>query len=469
MRTTVIALGLVAAADAFVTSPAFFGGNTAIAASKSSAANAFAPSLRTTAPAQGRLSLREGRASGIKMMAAAKKSVGDLGKAELEGKKVLIRCDLNVPLDGKKITDDTRIRASIPTIKHLLDNGARVAVSSHLGRPKGPEDKFSLGPCADRLTELLGQDVKITKDCIGDETKAAVDALKDGECLLLENVRFYPEEEKNDSAFAKKLAAPFDMYVNDAFGTAHRAHASTAGATEFLKPSVAGFLLQKELDYLDGAVSSPKRPFAAIVGGSKVSSKIGVIDSLMEKCDVLVIGGGMVFTFLKARGLEVGSSLVEEDKLDLAKSLEAKAKEKGIKLILPSDVVLADKFDANANTKVSKVEDIEDGWMGLDNGPEATKEIQAELAKCKTIIWNGPMGVFEMASFETGTKSMMDTMVEATTKGVLTVIGGGDTATCCVKYKTEDKVSFVSTGGGASLELLEGKELPGITALSDGK
>uniref|UniRef100_A0A6U4N8M0 Phosphoglycerate kinase n=2 Tax=Hemiselmis andersenii TaxID=464988 RepID=A0A6U4N8M0_HEMAN len=465
MRTTVIALGLVAAADAFVTSPAFFGGNTAIAASKSSAANAFAPSLRTTAPAQGRLSLREGRASGIKMMAAAKKSVGDLGKAELEGKKVLIRCDLNVPLDGKKITDDTRIRASIPTIKHLLDNGARVAVSSHLGRPKGPEDKFSLGPCADRLTELLGQDVKITKDCIGDETKAAVDALKDGECLLLENVRFYPEEEKNDSAFAKKLAAPFDMYVNDAFGTAHRAHASTAGATEFLKPSVAGFLLQKELDYLDGAVSSPKRPFAAIVGGSKVSSKIGVIDSLMEKCDVLVIGGGMVFTFLKARGLEVGSSLVEEDKLDLAKSLEAKAKEKGIKLILPSDVVLADKFDANANTKVSKVEDIEDGWMGLDNGPEATKEIQAELAKCKTIIWNGPMGVFEMDKFAAGTNDVAKTLAECTGKGAITIIGGGDSVAAVEKAGLADKMSHISTGGGASLELLEGKVLPGVAAL----
>merc|ERR1711966_537496 len=309
--------------------------------------------------------------------------------------------------------------------------------------------------------------VKMTKSCIGDETTKMVDGLKNGECLLLENVRFFPEEEKNDNAFAKKLAAPFDMYVNDAFGTAHRAHGSTAGVTEFLKPSVAGFLLQKELDYLDGAVSNPKRPFAAIVGGSKVSSKIGVIDSLMEKCDVLVIGGGMVFTFLKARGLNVGSSLVEEDKLELAKELEAKAKAKGIKLILPSDVVLADKFDAKANTKVSKVEDIEDGWMGLDNGPEATKEIQAELSKCKTIIWNGPMGVFDMDAFAKGTNDVASTLAECTGKGAITIIGGGDSVAAVEKAGLAEKMSHISTGGGASLELLEGKVLPGVAALQE--
>mmetsp|Transcript_37937 Transcript_37937/g.74112 ORF Transcript_37937/g.74112 Transcript_37937/m.74112 type:complete len:468 (-) Transcript_37937:719-2122(-) len=466
MRTTVIALGFLAAADAFSTAPVFLGSNKGLAVSKTSAANAFAPSLRTSA-VSGRVALREGRATGIKMMAAAKKSVGDMTKKELEGKKVLIRCDLNVPLDGKKITDDTRIRASIPTIEHLLKNGARVAISSHLGRPKGPEDKYSLAPCAERLSELLGKKVAMTKDCIGDETAKQVEALKNGEALLLENVRFYPEEEKNDNAFAKKLAAPFDMYVNDAFGTAHRAHGSTAGVTEFLKPSVAGFLMQKELDYLDGAVANPKRPFAAIVGGSKVSSKIGVIDSLMEKCDVLVIGGGMVFTFLKARGLNVGSSLVEEDKIELAKELEAKAKAKGIKFILPTDVVLADKFDAKANTKVAKVEDIEDGWMGLDNGPEATKEIQAELAKCKTIIWNGPMGVFEMEAFAKGTNAVAQTLAECTGKGAITIIGGGDSVAAVEQAGLADKMSHISTGGGASLELLEGKVLPGVAALNE--
>jgi len=465
MRTTIVALGFLAAADAFMTTPVSFGNSKAVAAAKSSAVGAFAPALRTTGSE--RATLRAGRASGIKMMAAAKKSVGDLTKKDLEGKKVLIRCDLNVPLDGKKITDDTRIRASVPTIKYLLDNGARVAVSSHLGRPKGPEDKYSLGPCAERLTELLGKKVAITKDCIGEETTKAVNNLKNGECLLLENVRFYPEEEKNDNAFAKKLAAPFDMYVNDAFGTAHRAHGSTAGVTEFLKPSVAGFLLQKELDYLDGAVANPKRPFAAIVGGSKVSSKIGVIESLMDKCDVLVIGGGMVFTFLKARGLNTGSSLVEEDKIELAKSLEAKAKAKGIKLILPTDVVLADKFDKDANTKVAKVENIENGWMGLDNGPESTKMIQAELANCKTIIWNGPMGVFEMEKFAKGTNDVAKTLAECTAKGAITIIGGGDSVAAVEQAGLAEKMSHISTGGGASLELLEGKVLPGVAALDN--
>jgi len=371
-----------------------------------------------------------------------------------------------VPLDGKKITDDTRIRASVATIQYLLDNGARVAVSSHLGRPKnGPEDKFSLAPCAARLSELLKTDVKMCNDCIGEETTKIVNGLKNGEVCLLENVRFYKEEEKNDKEFAKKLAAPFDMYVNDAFGTAHRAHGSTAGVTEFLSPSVAGFLLQKELDYLEGAVKEPKRPFAAIVGGSKVSSKIGVIDSLMEKCDKLIIGGGMVFTFLKARGLGVGSSLVEEDKLDLAKELEAKAEKKGVKFILPTDVILADKFAADANTKVATVEKIEDGWMGLDNGPESTKMIQKELSECKTIIWNGPMGVFEFEKFAAGTFDVAKTLAECTGKGAITIIGGGDSVAAVEKAGLADKMSHISTGGGASLELLEGLVLPGVAAL----
>eukprot|EP00960_Hanusia_phi_P065694 766188-Hanusia_phi.AAC.3 len=315
------------------------------------------------------------------------------------------------------------------------------------------------------LTGSTGKQVKMAKDCIGPEVKSLVDGLQNGEACVLENVRFYKEEEKNEKSFSEKLAAPFDMYVNDAFGTAHRAHSSTAGVTEFLSPSVSGFLLQKELDYLEGAVANPKRPFAAIVGGSKVSSKIGVIESLLEKCDKLIIGGGMVFTFLKARGLNVGSSLVEEDKLELAKTLEAKAKAKGVQFILPSDVVLADKFDANANTKVAKASDIPDGWMGLDNGPEATKEIQQALSDCKTIIWNGPMGVFEMDKFAVGTNAVAQTLAECTKKGAITIIGGGDSVAAVEKAGLADQMSHISTGGGASLELLEGQVLPGVAAL----
>ena len=310
----------------------------------------------------------------------------------MKGKTVLVRCDLNVPLDGKTITDDTRIRASVPTVKYLMEKGAKVLLSSHLGRPKdGPEDKFSLAPVAPRLSELLGTEVAMAPDCIGEGVAECVGKMGEGDVLLLENTRFYKEEEKNVAEFAEKLAAPADLFVNDAFGTAHRAHGSTEGVTKFLSPSVAGFLLQKELDYLDGAVSEPKRPFAAIVGGSKVSSKIGVIESLMEKVDKIVIGGGMVFTFLKARGLETGSSLVEEDQLELATKLEKIAAEKGIDFILPSDVIVADKFAADAATQTVKADAIPEGWMGLDNGPEATAEIIKELSDCKTIIWNGPM------------------------------------------------------------------------------
>jgi len=399
---------------------------------------------------------------------AAKKSVGDMKDADLKGKKVLMRCDLNVPLDGKTITDDTRIRASVETIQYLVSKGARVAVSSHLGRPKdGPEDKFSLAPCATRLGELLKMEVKMAPDCIGDKVDEMVSAMKDGEVIVLENTRFYKEEEKNVKEHSEKLAKPFDMFVNDAFGTAHRAHSSTTGVTEFLKPSVSGFLLKKELDYLGGAVDEPKRPFAAIVGGSKVSSKIGVIDSLMGKCDKLIIGGGMVFTFLKARGLNTGSSLVEEDKVALAKELEAKAKDKGVKLILPTDVVLADKFAADANTKVAKVEEIPDGWMGLDNGPESTNMIIEELSTCKTIIWNGPMGVFEMEKFASGTFDVAKALAECTSKGAITIIGGGDSVAAVEKAGLASKMSHISTGGGASLELLEGLVLPGVAALND--
>jgi len=405
------------------------------------------------------------RSSTVEM---AKKSVGDLTEADLKGKKVLVRCDLNVPLDGKTITDDTRIRASIPTVKYLQEKGAKVLLASHLGRPKdGPEDKFSLNPVAPRLTELLGTDVVMAPDCIGDGVAECVGKMADGDVILLENTRFYKEEEKNVAEFAEKLAANADLFVNDAFGTAHRAHGSTEGVTKFLETSVAGFLLQKELNYLAGAVDEPKRPFAAIVGGSKVSSKIGVIESLMSKVDKIVIGGGMVFTFLKARGLETGSSLVEEDQLDLAKKLEVMAKEKGIDFILPTDVIVADKFAADAATQTVSVESIPEGWMGLDNGPESTKMIQDKLGDCGTIIWNGPMGVFEFEAFAKGTFAIADTLAELTGKGCITIIGGGDSVAAVEKAGLAEKMSHISTGGGASLELLEGKVLPGVAALQE--
>ncbi|KAL0043961.1 hypothetical protein WJX82_009439 [Trebouxia sp. C0006] len=400
---------------------------------------------------------------------AAKKSVSDLKKADLEGKVVLVRADLNVPLDkSQKITDDTRIRAAIPTLKYLTDNGARVLLTSHLGRPKdGPEDKFRLTPVVPRLSELLGTKVLKADDCIGEEVKEKTQALKNGEVLVLENVRFYKEETKNDPGFAEKLAANADIFVNDAFGTAHRAHASTEGVTKFLHPSVAGLLLQKELDYLDGAVKEPKRPFVAIVGGSKVSSKIGVIESLLEKTDKIILGGGMIFTFYKARGMSVGSSLVEEDKLDLAKKLEAAAKEKGVEFILPTDVIAADKFDENAETQVVAAGDIPDGWMGLDIGPDSLKAFQGALADAKTIIWNGPMGVFEFEKFAKGTFGVAETLAELSGKGAITIIGGGDSVAAVEKAGLADKMSHISTGGGASLELLEGKVLPGVAALDE--
>merc|ERR1711937_433229 len=337
----------------------------------------------------------------------------------------------------------------------------KVMLASHCGRPKGEvNEKMRMTAMATRLGELMNKSIATVPDCIGPEVDAAVDKMSGGDVLMLENARFYKEEEKNVPEFAEKLAAPADLFVNDAFGTAHRAHGSTEGVTKYLTPSVAGFLLQKELDYLDGAVAEPKRPFAAIVGGSKVSSKIGVIESLMEKVDKIVIGGGMVFTFLKARGLETGSSLVEEDQLELAKKLEVIAKEKGIDFILPTDVIVADKFAADAATQTVSVESIPEGWMGLDNGPESTKMIQEKLGDCKTVIWNGPMGVFEFEAFSKGTFDIADTLAELTGSGCTTIIGGGDSVAAVEKAGLADKMSHISTGGGASLELLGARSCP---------
>ena len=400
----------------------------------------------------------------------AKLSLSSLNKSVLEGKKVLVRVDFNVPLDDNgAITDDTRIRAAIPTIKYLVDNSAKVILAAHFGRPKGQvNEKMRLTPVAERLSAIISKKVVLSNSCIGDDALSLSNKLENGDIMLLENVRFYPEEEKNDSNFAKELASIADMYVNDAFGAAHRAHASTEGVTKFLTPSVAGFLLEKELKYLQGAIDNPIRPLAAIVGGSKVSSKIGVLDSLLDKCDKIIIGGGMIFTFYKARGLDVGNSLVEEDKLELAKNLEEKAQSKGVQLLLPSDVVLADSFSPTANSKISDINNISGDWMGLDIGPDSIKIFQDALSECKTIIWNGPMGVFEFDKFANGTNAIALTLSQLSSNSdVCTIIGGGDSVAAVEKAGLAEKMSHISTGGGASLELLEGKVLPGIEALDE--
>ncbi|MBE9167064.1 phosphoglycerate kinase [Pleurocapsales cyanobacterium LEGE 06147] len=399
----------------------------------------------------------------------SKKTVANLSEADVAGKRVLVRADFNVPLDERgKITDDTRIRAALPTIQDLIGKGGKVILCSHMGRPKGRvKEELRLTPVAKRLSELLGQDVIKCDDCVGDEVTNTINQMQNGQVVLLENLRFHSEEEKNDAEFAKQLAANADLYVNDAFGTAHRAHASTEGVTHYLKPSVAGYLIEKELNYLQKAIENPQRPLAAIIGGSKVSSKIGVIETLLEKCDKLLIGGGMIFTFYKARGLSVGKSLVEEDKLELAKSLEAKAKEKGVEFLLPTDVVVADNFAPNANDQTISVENIPDGWMGLDIGPDSVKVFQEALADCKAVIWNGPMGVFEFDKFAVGTEAIARSLADLTKKGATTIIGGGDSVAAVEKVGVADQMSHISTGGGASLELLEGKELPGIIALDD--
>merc|ERR1719183_19345 len=449
-----------------------------VAPAKASVARAASPALKAAPALSAKFAARNAvrsvamrqakavsRRSAV-VVEAAKKSVGDLKKGDLEGKRVLVRSDLNVPMDAdKNITDDTRIRAAIPTIQHLVDNGAKVLLTSHLGRPKGVTEEFRLTPVVAGLKKYLKCTVAKADDCIGEDVEKAVAAMENGSVLLLENVRFYGEETKNDEGFSAKLAANADMYVNDAFGTAHRAHSSTEGVAKILSPAVAGFCMQKELDYLAGAVDEPKRPFCAIVGGSKVSSKIGVIDSLLKKVDILILGGGMIFTFYQAKGLSVGSSLVEEDKADLAKELMATAEKTGVELLLPTDVVLADKFAADAKTQICAANAIPDGWMGLDVGPASLDLFQSKLKTCKTVVWNGPMGVFEMEAFAKGTFGVADTLAEM--GDAITIIGGGDSVAAVEKAGLADKMSHISTGGGASLELLEGKVLPGVAALNE--
>lgn len=398
-----------------------------------------------------------------------KKTIANLSAADLSGKKVLVRADFNVPLDDNlQITDDTRIRAALPTIQDLQEKGAKVILCSHLGRPKGQvKESMRLTPVAKRLSELLGAAVISCDDCVGESVTAKLATMENGQVALLENLRFHQEEEANDPEFARQLASNADLYVNDAFGTAHRAHASTEGVTKYLSPNVAGYLIEKELNYLQSAIETPQRPLAAIIGGSKVSSKIGVIETLLEKCDKLLIGGGMIFTFYKARGLDVGKSLVEADKLELAKELEAKAKEKNVALLLPTDVVVADKFAADAESQTVAIDKIPDGWMGLDIGPDSVKTFQSALAECKTVVWNGPMGVFEFDKFAVGTEAIARSLATLTEKGSTTIIGGGDSVAAVEKVGVAEQMSHISTGGGASLELLEGKELPGIVALDE--
>lgn len=398
----------------------------------------------------------------------AKKTVANLTASDLAGKRVLVRVDFNVPMENGQITDATRIKAALPTINLLTEKGAKVILCSHMGRPDGKvKDSLRLTPVAKSLSELLGQEVIKCDDCIGDDVTSAINSMTNGQVALLENLRFYAEEEANDAEFAKKLASNADLYVNDAFGTAHRAHASTEGVTHHLKTNVAGLLIEKELEFLQNAIENPKKPLMAIIGGSKVSSKIGVIETLLEKCDKLIIGGGMIFTFYKARGLSVGKSLVEDDKLELAKSLEAKAKEKGVEFLLPTDVIVADKFDKEANSQTVSINEIPDGWMGLDIGPDSVKVFQDALADCKSVLWNGPMGVFEFEKFAKGTEAIAHTLADLTATGTTTIIGGGDSVAAVEKVGVAEKMSHISTGGGASLELLEGKILPGIAALDE--
>ena len=392
------------------------------------------------------------------------KTIDDIN---FKGKRALIRVDFNVPLDKSfNVTDDNRIRATIPTLKKILGDGGSCILMSHLGRPKeGPEEKFSLKHTVKKTEELLGRPVKFAGDCIGEEAYKLSSGLKPGEVLLLENLRFYKQEEKGDAAFSEKLSKHGDIYVNDAFGTAHRAHASTTIVAQFFKDKCAGYVMGAELENADKVIKRAAKPFTAIMGGAKISDKILIIENLLDKVNNLIIGGGMAYTFFKALGGNVGKSLVEEDKLDLAKDLIKKAKEKGVEFLLPIDSIVADKFAADANTSVANNASIEDGWMGLDIGPQATQVFSKAIADSKTILWNGPMGVLEMDKFAGGTKAIAQAVVDATDKGAFSLIGGGDSAAAVSQLGFSEKVSYVSTGGGALLEYFEGKELPGVKAL----
>ena len=393
-----------------------------------------------------------------------KKSVDDIN---VKGLKVLVRCDFNVPMVDGKITDENRLVAALPTIKKLIADGGRVILCSHMGKPKGePKPELSLAPVAVRLSELLGQEVKFAADAtvVGENAKAAVEAMQDGEVVLLENTRYRKEETKNGEEFSKELASLCDVFVNDAFGTAHRAHCSNVGVTEYVDTAAVGYLMQKEIDFLGNAVNNPERPFVAILGGSKVSSKISVIENLLEKVDTLIIGGGMAYTFCKAQGGNVGKSLLEEDYLEYALNMVKKAEEKGVKLLLPVDDVVADAFSNDANTQVVASGEIPADYMGLDIGPK-TAELYAEAVKtAKTVVWNGPMGCFEMSNFANGTETVAKALSET---DAVTIIGGGDSAAAVNQLGYGDKMTHISTGGGASLEFLEGKELPGVAAAND--
>lgn len=391
-----------------------------------------------------------------------KKTVKDV---DVKGKRVFCRVDFNVPMQEGKITDDTRIRAALPTIQYLTEQGAKVILASHLGRPKGQVvEELRLTPVAVRLSELLGKEVKKADEAYGDAVKAIISGMNNGDVLLLENVRFYPGEEKNDPELAKAFAELADVYVNDAFGAAHRAHASTEGIAHDL-PAVAGFLMEKELEVLGKALSNPERPFTAIIGGAKVKDKIGVIENLLEKVDNLIIGGGLAYTFVKAQGFEIGKSLLEEDKMDLALSFIAKAKEKGVNFYIPVDVIVADDFSNNANKKAVSIEEIPSDWEALDIGPKTSEIYSDVIQKSKLVIWNGPMGVFELDAFAEGTKAVAQALADS--KDTYSVIGGGDSAAAVEKFGLADQMSHISTGGGASLEFMEGKQLPGVVALND--
>jgi len=389
-------------------------------------------------------------------------------KVDLKGKRVFIRADFNVPIDENgNITDDGRIRSTLPTINYALDAGAKVILASHLGRPKGkPSPKYSLAPVALRLNRLLSKEVKFAKDCIGPDVEHLVAGMRPGDVLLLENLRFHEDEERNDEDFSKALAAFTDVYVNDAFGTAHRAHASTYGITKYVKQSVAGFLMKKEIEYLQKTVANPVRPFVAILGGAKVSGKIGVIENLQNKVDKIIVGGAMAFTFIKARGQEVGASLVEPEMLEMAQRLRKGVREKGVKFYLPVDFVAAENMNDGAETKIVTSQEIPKGWVGLDIGPATTRLFSEAIQDAKTIIWNGPMGMFEKDAYSRGTFAIARSVADAY---ATTIVGGGDTDVAVHKAGVSDSITFISTGGGASLELLEGKELPGLAALTDDK